>query len=174
MGVDQGAAMPEARVKLISQLRARFFDGTAPKPREAILAALLEIADRQLDKYDRLASQALRVPGPSLMLLLDQFEEVFRPEVPPDARASLLNLIVDPRMAPRVKAMQPALRETIRTAIEMGLPVPCMMASLSYLDLLRAGSLPTNMTQAQRDYFGAHTYERTDVEGTFHSLWGEA
>jgi 6-phosphogluconate dehydrogenase len=70
--------------------------------------------------------------------------------------------------------MQPALRETVRTAVDMGLPVPCMMASLAYLDLLRAGTLPTNLTQAQRDFFGAHTYERTDAEGTFHSHWDQA
>jgi 6-phosphogluconate dehydrogenase len=49
-----------------------------------------------------------------------------------------------------------------------------MMSSLAYLALLRASSLPTNLTQAQRDFFGAHTYERTDAEGTFHSHWGEA
>ncbi len=87
---------------------------------------------------------------------------------------NLPNLIVDPRVAPKVKANVPALRETIRTAVDMGVPVPCMMASLSYLELLRAGTLPTNLTQAQRDFFGAHTYERTDAEGTFHSHWDQA
>ncbi len=61
----------------------------------------------------------------------------------------------------------------VRTAVDMGLPVPGLMASLAYLDLLRSGALPINLTQAQRDFFGAHTYERTDMDGTFHSHWGE-
>jgi 6-phosphogluconate dehydrogenase len=87
---------------------------------------------------------------------------------------NLANLVADPRVAPRVKSNMPALRETIRTAVDMGIPVPCMMASLGYFDLLRASSLPTNLTQAQRDFFGAHTYERTDMEGTFHSHWDQA
>ena len=95
MGVPQEASKEQARQLLIDEMRVRFFDGTKAKPREAILAALLDLAHRQLDEYDRLASGGLRVPGPSLMLLLDQFEEVFRPEVPQEARASLLNLIVD-------------------------------------------------------------------------------
>jgi hypothetical protein len=95
MGVPQDASREQARFQLIDQMRGRFFDGTLAKPREGILAALLDLADRQLDEYDLLASRGLRVPGPSLMLLLDQFEEVFRPEVEPQARALLLNLIVD-------------------------------------------------------------------------------
>jgi 6-phosphogluconate dehydrogenase len=89
------------------------------------------------------------------------------------ANPELPNLIVDPHVAGKVKAAMPALRSVVKSAIEMGLPAPCLMASLSYLDLLRSGSLPTNLTQAQRDYFGAHTYERIEVEGTFHSHWGE-
>jgi WD40 repeat protein len=95
MGVPVHASRVELRVELISQMRARFFDGTDAKPREVVRDALLEIADRQLDEYDLIASGGLRVPGPSLMLLLDQFEEVFRPEVPPEARKLLLDLIVD-------------------------------------------------------------------------------
>lgn len=95
MGVPAHASRAELRAQLISQTRARFFDGTNAKPREAVRDTLLEMADRQLDEYDHIASGGLRVPGPSLMLLLDQFEEVFRPEVPPEARKLLLNLIVD-------------------------------------------------------------------------------
>jgi 6-phosphogluconate dehydrogenase len=62
----------------------------------------------------------------------------------------------------------------MKNAIEMGIAVPCLMASLSYLEMLRAGSLPSNLIQAQRDFFGAHGYERVDVEGTHHSKWDEA
>jgi WD40 repeat protein len=95
MGVPVQASRVELRVQLINQMRARFFDGGHAKPREVVRDTLLEIADCELDDYDRIASGGLRVPGPSLMLLLDQFEEVFRPEVPPEARKLLLDLIVD-------------------------------------------------------------------------------
>ena len=85
----------------------------------------------------------------------------------------LPNLVVDGRLASRARALLPALRGAVRTAIDLGVPVPALMASLSYLEGLRSGSLPTNLIQAQRDCFGAHTYERVDLEGTFHSRWEE-
>jgi 6-phosphogluconate dehydrogenase len=69
--------------------------------------------------------------------------------------------------------MLPSLRWVLRTAIDMGLPTPALSASLAYLDSLRCGPLPTNLTQAQRDFFGAHTYERVDQPGTFHTKWEE-
>jgi 6-phosphogluconate dehydrogenase len=90
------------------------------------------------------------------------------------AGPDLPNLIVDARVSGKVKALLPALRKTVADAVEMGVAVPCLMASLSYLEMLRAGSLPTNLIQAQRDSFGAHGYERVDVEGTHHSRWLEA
>jgi WD40 repeat protein len=93
LGVPQGEK-EKLRLKLRGKMR-EVFDEARTKGREAVLDALLDIANTQLDEYDRLATQGLRVPGPSLLLLLDQFEEVFRPEVPEDARESLLNLIVD-------------------------------------------------------------------------------
>jgi 6-phosphogluconate dehydrogenase len=89
------------------------------------------------------------------------------------ARPDLPSMLVEEGIAAKVRATHGALRVVIRTAVEMGVPVPCLMGSLSYLDSLRCGALPTNLTQGQRDFFGAHTYERTDVEGTFHSHWGE-
>jgi hypothetical protein len=95
MGLPTDMPKSQARATLHDCLRARFFQGAEPRSREEILGALLDVASHQLDEYDRLASHGLRVPGPSLILLLDQFEEVFRPEVPPRARDALLNLIVD-------------------------------------------------------------------------------
>jgi 6-phosphogluconate dehydrogenase len=87
------------------------------------------------------------------------------------SQPDLPNLIVDAQIVPRVKALLPALRGVIRTAVDMDVPVPGLMASLGYLECLRSGSLPTNLTQAQRDFFGAHGYERVDIDGTFHSQW---
>jgi len=95
MGLLPNMPKSQARAMLHDYLRARFFQGAEPRSREEILGALLDVASHQLDEYDRLASHGLRVPGPSLILLLDQFEEVFRPEVGSKARDALLNLIVD-------------------------------------------------------------------------------
>ena len=66
---------------------------------------------------------------------------------------------------------QSSLRKIVRTAADRGLPVPGMMAALSYFDSIRSAWLPANLIQAQRDYFGAHTYERIDEKGTFHTKW---
>jgi 6-phosphogluconate dehydrogenase len=59
-------------------------------------------------------------------------------------------------------------------AAQLGIPVPAFSASLDYFDSYRRDRLPQNLTQAQRDYFGAHTYERVDKEGTFHTEWTKA
>ncbi len=59
----------------------------------------------------------------------------------------------------------------IKTAIDMGISVPALSASLAYFDAYRSERLPANLTQAQRDYFGAHTYRRIDREGVFHTQW---
>lgn len=64
-----------------------------------------------------------------------------------------------------------SLRRTVSLAIEGGIPVPAFSAALAYFDSLRARELPANLIQAQRDYFGAHTYRRKDKEGTFHTEW---
>ena len=65
----------------------------------------------------------------------------------------------------------PAWRFVVRTAVGLGIPAPAFSASLAYYDSYRSARLPANLIQAQRDYFGAHTYERVDMAGTFHSEW---
>ena len=60
---------------------------------------------------------------------------------------------------------------THQAAIGLGIPVPAMGSSLAYYDSYRAARLPANLTQAQRDFFGAHTYRRVDRDGTFHTQW---
>jgi 6-phosphogluconate dehydrogenase len=79
-------------------------------------------------------------------------------------------LVVEP-FRTEASRRQGALRSVVRTAVELGLPASAFMASLSYLDALRNDWLPANLIQAQRDYFGAHTYERIDERGTFHTRW---
>jgi 6-phosphogluconate dehydrogenase len=65
------------------------------------------------------------------------------------------------------------LRTVAQTAIGLGIPAPGFSAALTYYDSLRAKRLPANLIQAQRDYFGAHTYERVDERGIFHTEWGQ-
>ncbi|RME48688.1 MAG: NADP-dependent phosphogluconate dehydrogenase [Chloroflexi bacterium] len=83
----------------------------------------------------------------------------------------LPNLLLAPFFQDAVASRQPAWRRVIQTAIELGIPTPAMSASLAYFDSYRSARLPANLIQAQRDYFGAHTYERVDKEGVFHTEW---
>ncbi len=74
----------------------------------------------------------------------------------------------------KLMANQEDLRGVVCTAAELGLPAPGFMTALGYLDGYRSAWLPANLIQAQRDYFGAHTYERVDAKGTFHTEWGRS
>ncbi|KAA0560973.1 NADP-dependent phosphogluconate dehydrogenase [Rossellomorea aquimaris] len=88
-----------------------------------------------------------------------------------DRESSLSNLLLDPYFKEIVESYQYALREVISVAVQNGVPVPGFSAALSYYDSYRTETLPANLIQAQRDYFGAHTYERVDKEGIFHTEW---
>ncbi len=88
-----------------------------------------------------------------------------------DQNPSLPNLLLAPEFKQTILDRQDAWREVIITAAKLGIAVPAFSASLDYFDSYRREKLPQNLTQAQRDYFGAHTYERTDKEGTFHTAW---
>jgi 6-phosphogluconate dehydrogenase len=81
------------------------------------------------------------------------------------------NLLLDPYFKTIVENYQDAAREVVATAIKAGIPVPGLSSALAYYDSYRTEILPANLLQAQRDYFGAHTYERVDKEGTFHTDW---
>lgn len=80
-------------------------------------------------------------------------------------------LLLDPHLATLLAARQQDLRSVVCRAAQHGIPVPGFMASLGYYDAFRGGWLPANLLQAQRDYFGAHTYERIDEKGIFHTRW---
>ncbi|MBF2064555.1 MAG: NADP-dependent phosphogluconate dehydrogenase [Calothrix sp. C42_A2020_038] len=88
-----------------------------------------------------------------------------------DENASLANLLLAPEFKQTILDRQTAWREVIMTAAQLGIPVPAFSASLDYFDSYRRDRLPQNLTQAQRDYFGAHTYQRIDKAGTFHTEW---
>jgi len=90
-----------------------------------------------------------------------------------DRKSDLASLLVDNEFAKELNARQSALRKVVQLAISVGVSVPAFSASLAYFDSYRRARLPANLTQAQRDYFGAHTYERVDKTAgqAFHSDW---
>lgn len=83
----------------------------------------------------------------------------------------LANLLLDESFGNVVGRYQQSLRDVVAAAMQAGIPVPGLSSALSYYDSLRAARLPMNLLQAQRDYFGAHTYMRTDKPGIFHTQW---
>ena len=91
-----------------------------------------------------------------------------------DENGNLANLLLAPEFKQTILDRQDAWREVIAMAAQTGIPVPAFSASLDYFDSYRRDRLPQNLTQAQRDYFGAHTYERVDKAGTFHTEWTKA
>lgn len=88
-----------------------------------------------------------------------------------DKDKQLRNLLLDPYFNAVTDKYQGGLRQIISIAVQQGIPVPGFSAALSYYDSYRSATLPANLLQAQRDYFGAHTYKRIDKEGTFHTEW---
>jgi len=96
---------------------------------------------------------------------LDEIRRAF------SADSNLSNLLLDPFMKKQVTECVPNLRKVVGMAVARGVPVPGFSASIGYFDSYRTAELPQNLTQAQRDFFGAHTYERKDKSGTFHTEW---
>ncbi len=84
---------------------------------------------------------------------------------------ALRNILLDPSVAEKLVATQASMRAILQDAIANGIPASGYVNALSYVDAYRSEKLPTNIIQAQRDYFGAHTYERIDQEGIFHTRW---
>ncbi|MFP8966983.1 NADP-dependent phosphogluconate dehydrogenase [Pokkaliibacter sp. CJK22405] len=83
----------------------------------------------------------------------------------------LANLLLAPYFKQAADEYQAALRDVVAFAVQNGIPVPTLSAAIAYYDSYRSEVLPANLIQAQRDYFGAHTYKRTDKEGVFHTEW---
>jgi 6-phosphogluconate dehydrogenase len=90
-----------------------------------------------------------------------------------DRNPGLVNLLLDEVFKDAVERRQDAWRFFVQTAVGLGIPVLATSASLAYFDAYRSDRLPANLTQAQRDYFGAHTYRRVDRDGVFHTEWAE-
>jgi len=98
---------------------------------------------------------------------LDHIKEAF------DGNPNLENLLLHPYFKQAIEKSQEAWRAVVMAASHLGLPVPAFTTALAYYDSYRLARLPSNLLQAQRDYFGAHTYQRVDRDGVFHSEWLE-
>jgi 6-phosphogluconate dehydrogenase len=97
--------------------------------------------------------------------LLEMIRHAFKRD--PD----LEHLLLDPDFSKVVNQNQADLRNVVQLAADLGIPAPGLMTALGYFDAIRSGWLPANLIQAQRDYFGSHTYERVDEKGIFHTEW---
>jgi len=131
--------------------------------------ALMRLASQEYDynlNYDAIA----RIWRGGCIIrarFLNDIREAFQrnPDLP--------NLMMDPEFAKAMNAGQEALRKVVALAAENGIPALAFSSALAYFDAYRSARLPANLTQAQRDYFGAHTYRRVDREGSFHTQWIE-
>jgi 6-phosphogluconate dehydrogenase len=131
--------------------------------------ALLQVASKKY-KYDfKLENIAAIWRGGCIIRasLLEDIRSAFSQQ--PD----LSNLLLNDTFSKKLMQSQKGIRQIIQIAVESGVPVPAMMGALAYFDSYRSGWLPANLIQAQRDDFGAHTYERNDREGIFHTHWNQ-
>ena len=131
--------------------------------------ALLRAADREHHWHLPMA-QVAQVWRAGCIIRAHLLEDIRRAY---QNQADLPNLLIDPHFARVMADCQQDLREVVAKAALHGVPMPAFMSALSYYDAYRAARLPANLLQAQRDYFGAHTYQRTDRAGKFHTRWGE-
>jgi 6-phosphogluconate dehydrogenase len=151
-----------------------------PQIRQALLAAkicayaqgfaLLRAADQEYGwnlSFERIA-KVWRAGCIIRAQLLEDMRRAF--DVAPD----IPNLLSDGHFSSLMHDAQQGLREVVAQAALQGIPVPAFMSALSYYDAYRSARLPANLLQAQRDYFGAHTYQRIDREGKFHTLWNSS
>ncbi|HTZ40724.1 MAG TPA: NADP-dependent phosphogluconate dehydrogenase [Syntrophales bacterium] len=132
--------------------------------------ALLEAASSAYS-YGLNLSEVARIWRGGCIIRSALLEEIWiglkgRPDVP--------NLLLQPRLYSEAASRRDDLQTVVCTAATLGIPVPAMMAALAYYDGYRSTRLPANLIQAQRDYFGAHTYERVDQKGVFHTRWNDS
>ena len=88
-----------------------------------------------------------------------------------DGQETLANLLIAPTFVEKTKAYQLGMRKVVAESMMSGMSAPSLSAALTYFDSYRTGDSNANLLQAQRDYFGAHTYQRTDMQGSFHTNW---
>lgn len=153
--------------KLVEQLRNAFYFAMITTYAQGM--SLLREASLTF-KFDLNLGEVARIWRGGCIIrasLLEDIASAFRKE--PD----LPSLLVDVHISKELVQRQQDIRQVVIAAIGSGIPMPAMVAALSYFDAYRTERLPSNLIQAQRDKFGAHTYERIDQEGIFHTHWNQ-
>ena len=153
------------RLKFICQLRSALYAGMIITYAQGM--ALLAVASVKHEYHLNLETVARVWRGGCIIraALLEDIRAAFQ------ARCDLPNLLLDPNISNKVMDHQENLRSLVCAASQLGIPVPGLMVSLGYFDAYRSAWMPANLIQAQRDYFGSHTYERVDAKGVFHTQW---
>lgn len=149
------------------QLRKAFYTSSLITYAQGM--AMLAAADKEYT-YDYQLSEIARIWRGGCIIrsaCLEDIRNAFK------INPALSNLLLDPQLSKKLTDYQADLRQTIVFAVNRGIPAAALMASVSYLDSFRSAKLPTNLIQAQRDYFGSHTYERIDQAGIFHTQWSD-
>ena len=129
--------------------------------------SLIKAASQEY-KYDTDPVQVASVWRDGCIIRADMLEDIRKAF---QLEPSLQNLLVSEQFAGKLNKLQKHTRSAIISAVSAGIPVPVMMSNLAYYDSYRSAWLPANLLQAQRDFFGAHTYERIDRTGSFHTNW---
>ena len=129
--------------------------------------ALLQVASKKYNYNLKLEDIASIWRGGCIIRasMLEDIHSAFSKE------PQLSNLMLNESFSKKLIETQKGIRKVIQAGAESGIPIPAMMGALAYYDSYRSGWLPANLIQAQRDNFGAHTYERNDREGIFHTHW---
>ena len=156
------------RLRFIGQLRSALYAGMIITYAQGM--ALLTAASVKHEYHLNLETVARVWRGGCIIraALLEDIRAAFQ------ARCDLPNLLLDPNISNKVMDHQENLRSLVCAASQLGIPLPGLMVSLGYLDAYRSAWMPANLIQAQRDYFGSHTYERVDAKGVFHTQWSPA
>jgi 6-phosphogluconate dehydrogenase len=128
---------------------------------------LLRLASHEY-RYDLNPGTIARIWRAGCIIRATLLEDIMRAYV---GQPALVNLLLDESFREAVDRRQTAWRSVVQTGVGLGIPMLAMNASLAYFDAYRSERLPANLTQAQRDYFGAHTYRRVDKAGAFHTDW---
>jgi 6-phosphogluconate dehydrogenase len=181
------SAMKEERVKasgILAGPRVEVYKGNKKELIEAVRKALylskivsyaqgfaqMRAASEEYDWNLRYGDIAMIFRGGCIIRaqFLQKIKEAY------DRDEHLENLLLDPYFKNIAEEYQSALRQVLTVAIESGIPVPSFSSAIAYYDSYRSATLPANLLQAQRDYFGAHTYQRVDQEGVFHTNWMKA
>jgi 6-phosphogluconate dehydrogenase len=150
---------------IIQQAREALFLGTLISYAQGL--ALLFVASKEYDMEIPLPQVVKIWRGGCIIrsTLLEIFYQAY------SNNPALSNILLDIHIAALLKPRTANTRKFIATAVQAGIPVSALAVSLGYFDAYRSEVMPTNLIQAQRDFFGAHTYQRIDEEGIFHTNW---